>query len=128
MKKVLVGGCFNAIHEGHVYFLREAKKLGDYLVVVLTHDKNNKKPYAIPAKKRKEMLEKLGIANKIIIGDEKDKLKVVLEEKPQVIALGYDQKLPKEVEERVRELGIKVVRIKKYGKFSTRELARKKHA
>ena len=28
MKKVLVGGCFDLLHYGHVRFLEEAKKLG----------------------------------------------------------------------------------------------------
>lgn len=35
---VLVGGCFDVIHFGHVCFLREAKKLGEILVVALEND------------------------------------------------------------------------------------------
>ena len=38
MKTVLVGGCFDLIHIGHIYFLEEAKKLGDRLVVLLESD------------------------------------------------------------------------------------------
>ena len=56
MKTVLCGGCFNKIHEGHVYFLNEAKKLGNFLVVVVANDRLNKKKYgarALPAKKSK---------------------------------------------------------------------------
>lgn len=40
MKKVLVGGCFDVIHFGHVDFLTSAKKLGDYLVIALESDEN----------------------------------------------------------------------------------------
>ena len=93
-RKVLAGGCFNLIHPGHIYFLKEAKKLGDVLVVVLSHDKNNNKPYAILAEKRKNMLEFLDIADEVVIGDAYDKIKIVRGIKPDIIVLGYDQKLP----------------------------------
>ena len=35
MRTVITGGCFNKIHDGHVFLLNEAKKLGDKLVVIL---------------------------------------------------------------------------------------------
>ncbi|MFH8093085.1 MAG: adenylyltransferase/cytidyltransferase family protein, partial [Candidatus Aenigmatarchaeota archaeon] len=125
MKKVLVGGCFNKIHKGHIFFLKEAKKLGDSLVVVLTHDKNNKKPYRVSAKERKRNLEKLRIADKVIIGAPKNFSKVVLKEKPSIIALGYDQKLPHGVENIVKKMNIRVVRIKKFGNYATRKIVNK---
>ncbi len=115
MKKVLAGGCFNKIHEGHIYFLKKAKELG-YLVVVLANDMNNRKPYAVPAKKRKKNLEKLGIADKIIVGDTEDFSKVVKKEKPDIIVLGYDQKLP------VKKRNIVVKRIRKFGNHSTKRM------
>ena len=119
MKKVLAGGCFNRIHRGHVYFMSKAKSFGDYLVIVLANDKNNKKPYAVPATERKRNLEKLNIADKIIIGDPTNFLKVVNEERPDIIALGYDQKLPsKEIE----KLGIEIKRIEKFGDYSSSKL------
>lgn len=37
-KIVLVGGCFDVLHFGHVHFLNEAKKKGDLLVVFLESD------------------------------------------------------------------------------------------
>lgn len=37
---VLVGGCFDILHRGHIRFLKESKKLGDILVVCLEHDDN----------------------------------------------------------------------------------------
>lgn len=37
-KIILVGGCFDIIHIGHVFFLTEAKKLGTYLIVLLESD------------------------------------------------------------------------------------------
>ena len=38
MKIVLVGGCFDILHLGHVVFLEKAKKEGDVLVVLLESD------------------------------------------------------------------------------------------
>jgi len=42
-KVVLVGGCFDILHIGHLKFLEEAKKSGDILVVLLEDDKNVKR-------------------------------------------------------------------------------------
>lgn len=38
MRTVLVNGCFDLLHDGHVYFLKEAKALGDWLQVILNSD------------------------------------------------------------------------------------------
>ena len=42
-KTVLVGGCFDVLHYGHLTFLREAKKEGDFLIVALESDEFIKK-------------------------------------------------------------------------------------
>jgi FAD synthetase len=94
-KKVLAGGVFNVVHPGHGFFLKKAKALGDVLVVVIANDKTAErtKKYKITGQEtRKRNVEALGIADKVVIGDERDFLKVVREEKPDAIALGYDQK------------------------------------
>lgn len=113
-KKILAGGCFNSIHPGHIYFLKEAKKIGDKLIVVLANDKNNKKPYAVPAKERKNMLESLNIADKVLIGSPKDKTKIVEKIKPDIIVLGYDQEIPNGLDH------FKHIRIKKLSDYSTK--------
>lgn len=113
MKKVLAGGCFNKIHKGHVFFLKSAKKLGEYLVVVVSNDKLNKKKYgkkSVPARIRKRNIEKLKIADKVVVGHRSNFIAVVKKEKPDIIALGYDQKLP--VKKSLVK-GIKIKRIKK---------------
>ncbi len=38
MKTVLVGGCFDILHIGHITFLEKAKEQGDILVVLLESD------------------------------------------------------------------------------------------
>lgn len=38
MKKVLVFGSFDPLHEGHKYFFRQARALGDSLTVIVARD------------------------------------------------------------------------------------------
>ncbi len=40
---VLVGGCFDIIHIGHIKLLEKAKTLGNVLIVLLENDKNVRK-------------------------------------------------------------------------------------
>lgn len=40
---VLVGGCFDILHPGHVVFLEKAKKAGDILIVLLENDEKVEK-------------------------------------------------------------------------------------
>ena len=111
MIKVLCGGRFNFLHKGHEYFLRKAKEYG-FLVVVIAHDVHNfKKQEKKQMEERKRQIERLGIADKVLIGDSKDFFKVVLKEKPQIIALGWDQTLP--FPESMLKGKVKVVKIGK---------------
>ncbi|MCX6814050.1 MAG: FAD synthase [Candidatus Aenigmarchaeota archaeon] len=117
MKKVLAGGTFNLLHPGHIFFLEKAKELGDYLVVVVANDKTvarEKKFLVMPAAARKKIIEKMRMVDKAVIGDEKDFMKVVRKERPDIIALGYDQKIDEEMLTRQTEkIGLKcrIVRI-----------------
>lgn len=120
-KKVICGGAFNIIHDGHKFFLQEAKKLGDELIVMISHDRLNKKKIgkiAVLATERKKNVEALGIADRVIIGDSKDRMKIVRKEKPDIIAVGYDQAMP----ELLTIKGIKIVRIKKKELISIRNV------
>ena len=118
MRKVLVGGVFNIVHPGHNLFLKKAKELGDYLVVVIANDRTatRTKKYAVHSQEeRKRNIEKLGVADKVVIGDERDFMKVVREEKPDVIALGHDQRMKEdELKWMLAQSGIKcsIVRIR----------------
>jgi cytidyltransferase-like protein len=127
MKKVLVGGVFNILHPGHIYFLKKAKSFGDFLIVVVANDKTvlKNKGYLISKQNdRKSLVESLDFVDKVVIGDENDYFKVVEKERPDVIVLGYDQKIDKKyLEKRLKKIKLKckLVRInKKFGKYSTR--------
>jgi len=95
LKIVLAGGVFDIIHPGHIHTLNEAKKLGDFLVVVIATDKTvlkmKKRKPLHNAQARQELVSSLSMVDLCIIGDEEDIFKTVDLIKPQIIALGYDQ-------------------------------------
>ena len=95
MVKVMSFGTFDGFHDGHEYYLKEAKKLGSSLVVVIALDQTVFKVKGrLPRRDqehRKREVEALGIADKVILGNPGDKLKVIIDEKPDILALGYDQ-------------------------------------
>lgn len=70
MKKVITYGTFDLMHYGHINLLRNAKALGDYLIVALSTDEfnlnsKNKKSY-FSYEKRKEYLEAIKYVDEII--------------------------------------------------------------
>ena len=121
MKKVMCFGTFDLLHEGHKFFLIEAKKLGDFLVVVVARDETvealKKQPPLHGESVRVHNLQQLGIADKVILGNSGDKLKVVVDEQPDIICLGYDQTFfTDKIKERLQQRGlsVEVVRLPAY--------------
>jgi len=93
---VLVGGCFDILHYGHIYFLNEAKKLGHYLIVALEPDSRIKKLKGIDRpihneQIRKEMLLSLKAVDEVIVLPEftsnEDYYEFVEKIKPTIIAI-----------------------------------------
>jgi len=116
MVRVVATGTFDIIHPGHIRFLEEAKKLGDELIVIVAREKNVKhKPKPIiPEEQRRRVVEALKPVDKAILGDEHDIFKPIMELKPDIIVLGYDQHFDeKKLEEELRKRGLntKVIRI-----------------
>jgi len=96
MKNVMVFGTFDLLHPGHEYFLKEAKKRGDFLTVVVARDSTVLEVKSrLPQESEIERLEKirnLAYVDRAILGSAgKDKYGIVRKEKPDVICLGYDQ-------------------------------------
>lgn len=96
MKKVLVGGCFDLIHFGHITFLKKAKEQGDYLIVALESDENvrrrkGKNRPIHPQNERAEMLKSLKMVDEVIELPEmkgtEEYLKLVEKIKPNIIAI-----------------------------------------
>jgi FAD synthetase len=115
----MVFGTFDILHPGHEYLLREAKKLADSLVVVIARDKTvlkvkNHSPH-FSEKLRVANLEKLNIADRVVLGSEnEDKHQIINEEKPDIIALGYDQKFFIDELENKFGKNTKIVRLKPF--------------
>lgn len=121
MKKVLVFGSFDFIHPGHLYFLNKAREKGDFLTVVLARDRTIKKlkkrKPLYPEQTRLKNLKKLRLADQILLGNLKDKYKIISKIKPKIICLGYDQKffvrnLKNELKK--RKINCRIVRLKSY--------------
>ncbi len=125
-KKIMVFGTFDVFHPGHQDFFRQAKKFGDFLVVVVAKDKNvNNIKGAWPKnneKKRLEIVNRYKSVDKAVLGNKNDakgyKYKILQEEKPDVICLGYDQRVnEKELQKKLKEYRmdkVKVARLKPY--------------
>jgi len=117
MVKVMATGTFDLLHLGHIYFLKEAKKLGDKLVVIVATDKTVRKlkhEPVNPQEIRLNIIKELKIVDDAFIGHEDDIYKIVNEIKPDIIALGYDQihdEKTIEKELKKRNIKAKIVRL-----------------
>ena len=115
-KIVAVSGGFDPLHKGHIEHLKEARKLGDKLVVILNKDQfllKKKGSVFMPYEDRREILKSLGFVDDVIpCIDEDDTVNETLKQlKPNVFAKGGDWK-DKEIPEKkvCEELGIEIVR------------------
>jgi len=95
LKKVMAFGTFDLFHAGHESYLKQAKVLGDYLIVIIARDETVQKIKGNPPlhneQERLKSVKMTGIADKVILGYKNDKYKVLKKLRPDVIALGYDQ-------------------------------------
>lgn len=95
---VLVGGCFDILHFGHIQFLQKAKDAGDYLIVALEPDEriiqDKKRIPAHPQHERAQNVLALRSVDKVVLlpllqGFD-DYKKLVHNIKPHVIAVTKD--------------------------------------
>ena len=94
--RVLVFGVFDKLHDGHRFFLQEARHLGTHLVAVVTPDEVAKKlkgnkPHESEETRRKKLLGE-NLADEVMMGDRNiGSWEVLHKVLPHTIALGYDQ-------------------------------------
>lgn len=78
--------------------------------MVLSNDAHNSKPNAVPAVERRRRLQELNVADEVMIGDPDGFAATLKRVTPDILVLGYDQRLPDvETEAAVRALGVEVV-------------------
>ena len=118
LKVVLAGGVFDVIHPGHIYTLKSSKALGDVLIVSVARDKTvlaNKGHMPINSEsERLELVSSIRYVDLALLGSESSIYEVVEAVRPDIIALGYDQKHKEEElrsESEKRGVKVKVVRL-----------------
>ena len=114
VKKGMVFGVFDGLHEGHKYFLKKAEEMCEQLVVVIARDEVAfaLKGYA-PKQSEEERvrtLKSLHPTFKVVLGDARSRKWTVLKtHTPDKIFLGYDQK---EIGNELEKLGVSFEYIK----------------
>ena len=130
----MVFGTFDMIHAGHEDFFRQARALAPdpYLIVSVARDtvaarikggnpRRNER-------ERKSLLERNALVDRVVLGQEDGYIEHIIAEKPDVIALGYDQS-GEYVDRLERDLAtaglvVKIVRLEPYHpeKYKTSKL------
>jgi D-beta-D-heptose 7-phosphate kinase/D-beta-D-heptose 1-phosphate adenosyltransferase len=130
-KVVFTNGCFDLMHRGHLHLLREAKKLGDLLIVGMNSDRSVKKIKGperpiLPAQERAELIAALEMVDYVTSFDEPDPYAVIKELRPNVLVKGGDWAKEGIVgREFVEEEGGKVAVIPYLEGYSTTEIIQK---
>lgn len=140
-KVVFTNGCFDLLHSGHVHLFREAKKLGDILIVAVNDDESVKKIKGasrpiFPLEERLEVLEAIDDIGYLTSFSEETPRQVITRLLPDILVKGGDWK-PDEVvgREEVERAGGEVVIIpylegrstskilKEFGKLNSKDKA-----
>jgi len=115
--RVVVAGSFEFLHPGHIYLFRKAWELGDVSVIV-SRDRNFKRfkgrSPVMNENERAIVVGSIRYVSRVVLGDQEDFLKPILELKPDIILLGPDQWIsPGDLKRMLEERGLSSVRIEK---------------
>ena len=114
---VCVCGAFDPLHSGHLEHIREAKKLGDYLTVILNPDEDVIKKRGMvfmPLGQRYQILKSLRDVDEVVIAIDGDgtvanTIKML---KPEILAKGGDRtpdNMPRNEINACKEVGCKII-------------------
>lgn len=130
-KIVFTNGCFDLLHLGHIRYLREAKRLGDILIIGLNSDnsvrslKGRERPL-VKEKDRTEILSALEVVDYIVIFDELTPKNLIDSITPHILVKGGDWKREDVVgRDTVEAHGGEVVIIPEVKGYSTSALIKK---
>ena len=122
-EKIMVFGVFDGLHPGHLNFFRQARRLTrrPCLVVSVARDRNvirlKGRRSNFGERKRMALLKECKFADKVVLSGKDNHLSHILKVKPEIIALGYDQKTyVKNLKKDLKNKGllVKIVRLKPY--------------
>lgn len=121
-KIVMVNGCFDLFHFGHLHFLETASTFGDYLVVGLNADSTilGRKGRCIrTVEERKAILEALKCVNEVQVFKEPTAVMLMQEILPHVYVTGDEYRGRSPECALAKELGIQLRYVDRLGYWST---------
>lgn len=127
-KVVFTNGCFDLLHRGHVHLLRQAKAVGDLLIVAVNSDRSVKEIKGLqrPVTSQTDRVELIGaleMVDYVVIFDEPDPYRLIATIKPNVLAKGGDWSAEKIVgADIVEQAGGRVTVIPYLPGYSTSEI------
>ena len=89
-RTVLCHGCFDVLHTGHIYHLKEARKLGERLVVSITHEDYAKRKLRFSSEIRREALESLRFVDEVIVTSSRTAVEAIERIKPDFYVKGKE--------------------------------------
>ncbi len=98
LKIVMTNGCFDILHKGHVTYLKDAKKLGDILIVAVNTDrsvqalKGSSRPI-VPLDGRMSVLSALESVDYVVPFDEDTPQRLIAKILPDILVKGGDYKI-----------------------------------
>ena len=97
MKKISISGYFDPIHVGHIEYINNAKKLGDWLVVIVNNNNQcalKKGKYFMDEKDRVLIVKNIKAVDEVFLSIDEDKTvcKSLKKVNPDVFANGGDRK------------------------------------
>ena len=121
--KIMVFGTFDGLHQGHLNFFKQTRNFmkNSFLIVSIARDKNvirikGKSPF-LNERTRMVLIKKSKLADRVVLSGIKNHIPHIVKERPDIIALGYDQKVyVKNLKKDLKNKGVlvKIVRLKPY--------------
>ncbi len=127
---VIVSGCYDLFHVGHLRFLQWAASQGEYLLVAVNSDdsvrrlKGPERPI-VPQAERAAIVAGLHCVNEVCLFDELDPTGVLQKRRPDVFATGPDHDTDTSWCDFVRSYGGTVLRAPPFAGPRTSELIRR---
>jgi cytidyltransferase-like protein len=121
MKKVFVSGAFNVLHAGHIRFFKDARALGDYLIVSfpsagLLWEMYDKKP-ALDDADKKAVISSLSMVDEVVESTDNDAAlsfrSAFIATQPDVLAVTTDDMYMEEKRRFCQEQGVEFVVLEK---------------